>query len=112
MSRLSIGNTITIEDLLKYGPLGLELEYDAFAGDRPTKVVYDLALYNSRGQHDRACAEEEFTECFPTLEFVPGFLLQYQSGVREPVMSAWWYIIRKTKISKLPKLKLLKRKEI
>ena len=112
MSRLSIGNTVTIEDLLKYGPLGLELEYDAFAGDRPTKVVYDLAFYNSRDQHDRACAEEEFTSYFPNLGFVPGFLLQYSSGYREPVMSAWRIIPRRTKISKLAKLKLLKRKEL
>lgn len=112
MSRLSIGNTVTIEDLLKYGPLGLELEFNAFAEAIPTKVVYDLAFYNSSDQHDRAYAEEEFTSAFPNLEFVPGFLLQYHSGNREPIMSAWGVIQRRTKISKLPKLKLLKRKEV
>ena len=113
MSRLSIGNTITIEDLLKYGPLGLELEYDAFAGDRPTKVVYDLALYNSRGQHDRACAEEEFTECFPTLEFVPGFI--GVGCVTDMVhLHSGWNRVRdgEWKISKLPIVSLLKRKPL
>ena len=111
MNSLSIGNTITIEDLLKYGPLGLELEYDAFAGDRPTKVVYDLALYNSRGQHDRACAEEEFTECFPTLEFVPGFI--GANCVRDKIpLHSGWSMVRdgEWKISKLPTIPLLKRK--
>ena len=112
MNSLSIGNTITIKELLKYGPLGLELEYNERSRGVPTKVLYDLEFYNSCDRYDRNCSEEVFLGYFPDLLFIPGFILQYPSGGREPVMCAWGRLQERTKISKLPKLKLLKRKEI
>lgn len=112
MSRLSIGNTITIKELLKYGPLGLELEYNECSDGIPTKVLYDLEFYNSCDRYDRNYSEEVFLRYFPDLLFIPGFILQYSSVSREPVMNAWGRLQERTKISKLPKLKLLKRKEI
>ena len=112
MSSLSIGNTITIKELLKYGPLGLELEYNACSGGIPTKVLYDLEFYNSCDRYHRNCSKEVFLRHFHDLLFIPGFVLHYSSGNKEPVMNAWGGLQERTKISKLPKLKLLKRKEI
>ena len=112
MNSLSIGNTITIKELLKYGPLGLELEYNGCLSSVTTKVLYDLEFYNSCDRYDRNCSEAVFLRHFPDLLFIPGFILHYSNGRKELVMDAWGRLQERTKISKLPKLKLLKRKEI
>ena len=111
MNSLSIGNTITIKELLKYGPLGLELEYNECSDGIPTKVLYDLDFYNSSPEIQKKYANAYFTSHFPSLTFIPGFILEYPNERKEILMGGW-YKVPYQEITKLPIITLIKRKQL
>ena len=106
MRKLALGDLATIEDILEFVPKGMELSFN-----NGTKIKYDLDFYNSRTQSHKNYANNYFTSHFPTLTFIPGFVIDHPSEGKEIVMAAW-YNIADQKITKLPIIALLKRKQL
>ena len=106
MRKFALGDLATIEDILKFVPKGMELSFN-----NGTKIKYDLDFYNSCTQSHKNYANNYFTSHFPTLTFIPGFIIEHPSERKEIIMSAW-YNIHYQKITKLPTISLLKRKQL
>ena len=104
MRRFTLGHLATIEDILEFGPKGMELSFDI-----GTKIKYDLDFYNSSPENQKNYANTYFTSHFPSLTFIPGFILEYPNERKEILMGSW-YEVPYQKITKLPIIPLLKRK--
>ena len=106
MRKLALGDLATIEDILEFVPKGMELSFNS-----GVKVKYDLDFYNSSPENQKNYANTYFTSRFPTLTFIPGFILEYPSGRKEVIMGGWCKVPHQG-ISKLPTISLLKRKPL
>lgn len=106
MRKLALGDLATIEDILEFVPKGMELSFND-----GTKIKYDLDFYNSCTQSHKNYANAYFTSYFPTLAFIPGFIIDHPSEGKEVIMAAWCNVTYQ-KITKLPIISLLKRKPL
>lgn len=89
---MRIGDTVTKEEFIKFAPLGMELTI------RGNGAVLKFSPNFAPSSSDRRS--------------IPGFMFCFQ-GTEEPLTGAWDCFHNSTQsltISKLPKLKLLKRK--
>ena len=91
---MKIGDTVTKEEFIKFAPLGMELTI------RGNGAVLKFTSNFTPGSSDRRS--------------IPGFMFCYQ-GLEEPITGAWDCFHSSPlslTISKLPKLKILKRKPL
>ena len=91
---MRIGDTVTKEEFIKFAPLGMELTM------RENGAVLKFTPNFAPGSSD-----------FRT---IPGFIFCFQ-GTEEPITGAWGRFHSNSQsliISKLPKLKILKRKPL
>ncbi len=91
---MKIGDTVTKEEFIKFAPLGMELTI------RENGAVLKFTSNFTPDPNDR--------------RYIPGFVFCFQ-GTEEPITGAWGCFRNRQQsltISKLPKLKLLKRKLI
>ena len=89
---MKIGDTVTKEEFIKFAPLGMELTL------RENGAVLKFTSNFAPSLSDR--------------RYIPGFMFCFQ-GTEEPITGAWECFRNRSQsltISKLPKLKLLKRK--
>ena len=89
---MKIGDTVTKEEFIKFAPLGMELTL------RENGAVLKFASNFAPSSSDRRS--------------IPGFIFCFQ-GTEEPITGAWECFRSRSQsltISKLPKLKILKRK--
>ena len=106
MRKLALGDLATIEDILEFVPKGMELSFNT-----GTKIKYDLDFYNSSPEIQKKYANDYFTSHFPSLTFIPGFILEYPNERKEILMGGW-YKVPYQKITKLPTIRLLKRRQL
>ena len=106
MRKFTLGNLATIEDILEFVPKGMELSFNT-----GTKIKYDLDFYNSSPENQKNYANTYFTSHFPSLTFIPGFILEYPNKRKEILMGGW-YKVTYQKITKLPTIRLLKRRQL
>ena len=106
MRRFTLGHLATIEDILEFGPKGMELSFDS-----GTKIKYDLDFYNSSPEASKHYSRNYFASNFPSLTFIPGFILEYPTGRKDVLMGGWCKVIYQ-KITKLPTTHLLKRRQL
>ena len=106
MRKFTLGNLATIEDILEFVPKGMELSFNT-----GTKIKYDLDFYNSSPEIQKKYANDYFTSHFPSLTFIPGFILEYPNERKEILMGGW-YEVPYQKITKLPTIRLLKRRQL
>lgn len=106
MRKLALGDPATIEDMLEFVPKGMELSFN-----NGTKIKYDLDFYNSSPEIQKKYANAYFTSSFPSLTFIPGFILEYPNE-RKEILIGGWYKMPYQKITKLPIISLLKRKQL
>ena len=107
-----LGQHVTVEEFYKYAPLGMELSKtvcDEYENDPYTITLrYSLADF-----HDIEDYMDNYVEYFPSgLTLKPGYIWDSEENGLYPLMGAWDRVSREYTISKLPVLKLLKRKEI
>ena len=91
---MRIGDTVTKEEFIKFAPLGMELTL------RENGAVLKFA--------------SNFTPSSSNFGTMPGFVFCFQ-GTEEPITGAWRCFYdspQSLTISKLPKLKILKRKPL
>ena len=91
---MRIGDTVTKEEFIKFAPLGMELTI------RENGAVLKFTSNFTPDSSDRRA--------------VPGFIFCFQ-GTEEPITGAWECFRNRSQsltISKLPKLKILKRKPL
>lgn len=91
---MRIGDTVTKEEFIKFAPLGMELTI------RGNGAVLKFTSNFAPGSSDRRS--------------IPGFMFCFQ-GTEEPITGAWDCFhnsLLSLTISKLPKLKILKRKPL
>ena len=89
---MRIGDTVTKEEFIKFAPLGMELTM------RENGAVLKFTSNFAPSSSDRRS--------------IPGFMFCFQ-GTEEPITGAWECFRNRQQsltISKLPKLKILKRK--
>ena len=89
---MKIGDTVTKEEFIKFAPLGMELTL------RENGAVLKFT--------------SNFTPSSSNFGTMPGFVFCFQ-GTEEPITGAWECFRNRSQsltISKLPKLKILKRK--
>ena len=89
---MRIGDTVTKEEFIKFAPLGMELTL------RENGAVLKFTSNFTPDPNDR--------------RYIPGFVFCFQ-GTEEPITGAWRCFYNSPQslaISKLPKLKILKRK--
>ena len=107
-----LGQHVTVEQFYKYAPLGMELskivcddyEYDPYT----ITLRYSLADFSDIEDY-----ADNYVGYFPSvLTLKPGYIWDSEKNGVYPLMGAWDRVPREYTISKLPKLKLLKRKEI
>ena len=106
MRKFTLGNLATIEDILEFVPKGMELSFNT-----GTKIKYDLDFYNSSPEIQKKYANGYFTSHFPSLTFIPGFILEYPNERKEILMGGW-YKVPYQEITKLPIITLIKRKQL
>lgn len=106
MRKFTLGNLATIEDILEFVPKGMELSFNT-----GTKIKYDLDFYNSSPEIQKKYANDYFTSHFPSLTFIPGFILEYPNERKEILMGGW-YKVPYQEITKLPIIALIKRKQL
>ena len=106
MRKFTLGNLATIEDILEFVPKGMELSFNT-----GTKIKYDLYFYNSSPEIQKKYANDYFTSHFPSLTFIPGFILEYPNERKEILMGGW-YKVPYQEITKLPIIALIKRKQL
>ena len=106
MRKFTLGNLATIEDILEFIPKGMELSFNT-----GTKIKYDLDFYNSSPEIQKKYANAYFTSHFPSLTFIPGFILEYPNERKEILMGGW-YKVPYQEITKLPTIRLLKRRQL
>lgn len=106
MRKFTLGHLATIEDILEFGPKGMELSFNT-----GTKIKYDLDFYNYSPENHKNYANTYFTSHFPRVSFIPGFILEYPTGRKEVLMGGWYKVIYQ-KITKLPTTHLLKRRQL
>ena len=106
MRKFTLGNLATIEDILEFVPKGMELSFNT-----GTKIKYDLDFYNSSPEIQKNYANTYFTSHFPSLTFIPGFILEYPNERKEILMGGW-YKVPYQEITKLPTIRLLKRRQL
>ena len=127
----TLGQTVTAEQFYKFAPFGLEIINHKY---RDCECCYeededddDAECCCGSGEHDiilryslsrfppltSAANIRSYESNFPAgLAPKPGFIWDSEESGLYPLMGAWDYVSREYTISKLPKLKLLKRKEI
>ena len=92
---MKIGDTVTKEEFIKFAPLGMELTL------RENGAVLKFTSNFTPDPNDR--------------RYIPGFVFCFQ-GTEEPITGAWGCFhnsyLQSLTISKLPILKLLKRKRL
>ena len=91
---MKIGDTVTKEEFIKFAPLGMELTL------RENGAVLKFT--------------SNFTPSSSNFGTMPGFVFCFQ-GTEEPITGAWRCFYdspQSLTISKLPKLKILKRKSL
>ena len=76
-----------------------------------TKIKYDLDFYNSSPENQKNYANDYFTSHFPSLTFIPGFILEYPNERKEILMGCW-YKVPYQEITKLPIIALIKRRQL
>lgn len=117
-----LGQHVTVEEFYKYAPLGMELsktfcddcdiedeDYECSCENNPCTITlrYSLIDFPDMGE-----LSYNYIECFPSgLTLKPGYLWESEADGLYPLMGAWDRVPRYT-ISKLPVLKLLKRKPL
>ena len=106
MRKFTLGNLATIEDILEFVPKGMELSFNT-----GIKIKYDLDFYNSSPEIQKKYANDYFTSHFPSLTFIPGFILEYPNERKEILMGGW-YKVPYQEITKLPIITLIKRKQL
>ena len=106
MRKFTLGNLATIEDVLEFVPKGMELSFNT-----GTKIKYDLDFYNSSPEIQKKYANDYFTSHFPSLTFIPGFILEYPNERKEILMGGWYKVLYQ-EITKLPIISLIKRKQL
>ena len=106
MRKLALGDLATIEDMLEFVPKGMELSFNT-----GTKIKYDLDFYNSSPESQKNYANTYFTSNFPSLTFIPGIILEYPIERKEILMGCWCRVPYQ-KITKLPTISLIKRKQL
>ena len=118
-----LGQYVTVEEFYKYAPLGMELsrticddcdledeDYECPCENNPYTITvrYSLADFP-----DTVYYRDNYIEHFPPgLTLKPGYIWDSGDSGIYPLMGAWEYVPREYTISKLPVLKLLKRKEV
>ena len=107
-----LGQHVTVEEFYKYAPLGMELSKtvcDDYEDD-PYTITLRYSLADFPDIEDYV---DDYVGYFPSgLTLKPGYIWDSEENGVYPLMGAWDCIPREYTISKLPKLKLLKRKEI
>ena len=106
MRKFTLRNLATIEDILEFVPKGMELSFNT-----GTKIKYDLDFYNSSPEIQKKYANAYFTSHFPSLTFIPGFILEYPNE-RKEILIGGWYKVPYQEITKLPIIALIKRKQL
>ena len=118
-----LGQHVTVEEFYKYAPLGMELsktvcddcdiedeDYECSCENNPYTITLRYSLVDFPDTEEFG---DNYIEYFPSgLTLKPGYLWDSEENGLYPLMGAWDYVSRDYTISKLPKLKLLKRKEI
>ena len=110
-----LGQHVTVEEFYKYAPLGMELSKTICDDDCDLEDEdYDITLrYSLADFPDTVSYRDEYIEHFPPdLTLKPGYIWDSEDSGIYPLMGAWEYVPREYTISKLPVLKLLKRKEV
>ncbi len=119
-----LGQHVTVEEFYKYAPLGMELSRticdddcdleDEDYGCPCENNTYVITLrYSLADFHDTVSYRDEYIEHFPPdLTLKPGYIWDSEDSGIYPLMGAWEYVPIKYAISKLPVLKLFKRKDI
>ena len=100
---MKLGQTISIQDFVKYAPLGLQVQSLL----HPVTLYYDLKLFNNLGNYPDHC--KSYTE-EAIGSFIPGFIFHNPDyGIIQHLGAAWSrFETNEYVISKLP-TKLLKR---
>ena len=116
-----LGQHVTVEQFYKYAPLGMELSKtvcddcdiegcECSCENNPYTITLRYSLVDFP---DREEFSDSYIEYFPSgLTLKPGYLWDSEEDGLYPLMGAWDCVSRKYTISKLPILKLLKRKYI
>lgn len=118
-----LGQHVTVEQFYKYAPLGMELsktvcddchmedeDYECHCENGPCTITLRYSLVDF---HDMEEFSDSYIECFPSgLTLKPGYLWDSEENGLYPLMGAWDWVSREYTISKLPALKLFKRKDI
>ena len=118
-----LGQHVTVEQFYKYAPLGMELsktvcddcdiedeDYECSCENNQYTITLRYSLVDFPDTEEFS---DSYIEYFPSgLTLKPGYLWDSEENGLYPLMGAWEYVSRDYPISKLPKLKLLKRKEI
>ena len=118
-----LGQHVTVEEFYKYAPLGMELSRticdDCDLEDEDYECPcennhYTITLrYSLADFPDTVSYRDGYIEHFPPgLTLKPGYIWDSENIGIYPLMGAWEYVPIEYAISKLPKLKLLKRKEV
>ena len=118
-----LGQHVTVEEFYKYAPLGMELsktvcddccledeDYECSCESNPYTISLRYSLADFPDIEDYV---DNYVGCFPPgLTLKPGYIWDSENSGIYPLMGAWEYVPIEYAISKLPKLKLLKRKEV
>ena len=118
-----LGQHVTVEQFYKYAPLGMELsktvcddcdiedeDYECSCENNQYTITLRYSLVDFTGMEEFS---DSYIEYFPSgLTLKPGYLWDSEENGLYPLMGAWDYVSREYTISKLPALKLFKRKDI
>lgn len=118
-----LGQHVTVEQFYKYATLGMELsktvcddcdladeDYECSCENNPYTITLRYSLVDFPDIEDYV---DDYVDYFPSgLTLKPGYIWDSEKNGVYPLMGAWDYVSREYTISKLPVLKLLKRKEI
>lgn len=122
-----LGQHVTVEQFYKYATkyatLGMELsktvcydcdladeDYECSCENNPYTITLRYSLVDFPDIEDYV---DDYVDYFPSgLTLKPGYIWDSEENGVYPLMGAWDYVSREYTISKLPVLKLLKRKEI
>ena len=117
------GQHVTVEQFYKYAPLGMELsktvcddcdiedeDYECSCENNPYTITLRYSLVDLPDMEEFS---DSYVEYFPSgLTLKPGYLWDSEENGLYPLMGAWDCVSREYTISKLPALKLFKRKDI
>ena len=107
-----LGQHVTVEQFYKYAPLGMELSKTVCddCEDAPYTITLRYSLVDFPDMEEFS---DSYIEYFPSgLTLKPGYIWDSEENGLYPLMGAWDCVSREYTISKLPALKLFKRKDI